>query len=297
MRIFDCFTYLDESELLDLRLNILDKYIYKFIIIESKYRHNGETKKKNFDIKNFSKFKDKIKYFYLEKEPEEIFDIKKKFKESEIIKNAYLRENFQRNSILLGLNEARNDDFILISDVDEIPNLENINFSNYKNSLLFFKQKMFYYKLNLIYKNFIWHGTKGCFKKKFLHPQWIRNIKNKNYPWWRIDIAFSKTKYNNIKFIDNGGWHFTNIKKPEDVYKKLKTFLHHYDFEQSNVSFEQIKKNINDQIVGYDHSSDQKDQNKWNKKIKLDIASYKDLPNYLLQNKKKYLKWLENENL
>ena len=47
MRIFDCFTYLDESELLDLRLNILDKYIYKFIIVESKYRHNGETKKKN----------------------------------------------------------------------------------------------------------------------------------------------------------------------------------------------------------------------------------------------------------
>ena len=156
MRIFDCFTYLDESELLDLRLNILDKYIYKFIIVESKYRHNGETKKKKFDIKNFPKFKNKIKYFYLEKEPEEIFDIKKKFKDSEIIRNAYLRENYQRNSILLGLNEARNDDFILISDVDEIPNLENINFSNYKNSLLFFKQKMFYYKLNLIYKNFIW---------------------------------------------------------------------------------------------------------------------------------------------
>lgn len=294
MKIFDCFTYLDEDELLDLRLNILDKYVYKFVIVESKYRHNGEKKNKNFDIKNFSKFKNKIKYIYLEEEPKEISKVEKNLSDKIIINNAYIRENFQRNSIKLGLDEALDNDFILISDLDEIPNLENINLKLLKKYLIFFKQKMFYYKFNLIYENFIWHGSKGCFKSQLLTPQWIRNIKNKNYPLWRLDaFLFSKKKYNNIKFIDNGGWHFTNIKKPEDVYKKLRTFLHHFDFEKSNITLQQVKKNIEDKVIGYNHFADQKEKNKWNKNFKLYLCSDEDLPEYLIKNKNKYLKWLE----
>ena len=91
---------------------------------------------------------------------------------------------------------------------------------------------MFFYKLNLLYENFTWHGTKGVKYKNFFGPQWLRNIKVKNYPKWRIDVFFSKKKYSNLTFINDGGWHFTCIRKPKDLQKKLLNFAHHYEFEQ-----------------------------------------------------------------
>ena len=69
MKIYDCFMYYDEDELLDLRLNILDEYVDKFIITESKFTHSGKVKNKNFRIENFNKFQKKIEYFYIENEP------------------------------------------------------------------------------------------------------------------------------------------------------------------------------------------------------------------------------------
>ena len=65
---------------------------------------------------------------------------------------------------------------MLISDLDEIPNLLKINFSSIKNKIIIFEQKMFYYKLNLLYKNYKWYGTKACRKKHLISPQWLRNI-------------------------------------------------------------------------------------------------------------------------
>ena len=293
MKIFDGFTYLDEDLILDLRLNILDKYVDKFVIVESKYRHNGEIKNQSFDIKKFSKFKDKIRYIYLENEPEGIIKYKKDISVQELVSNAYKRENFQRESIGLGLDDADDNDFILISDIDEIPNLDDLNLKDSSNSLIFFKQRMFYYKLNLFYSNFIWHGSKGCIKKKFLSSQWLRNIKNRNYTWWRFDTIFSKKKYKNIKFIENGGWHFTNIKKPKDIFKKFKTFAHHVDFDHSGLDLEAIKDNVKNKKVGYDHLADQRNKNKWESEVVLDKASYSILPSYIKENKKQYAEWLE----
>ena len=77
MRIIDSFMFFDESMLLDLRLNILNKYVSKFIICESTYNHNGERKKLNFDIKEFTKFKSKIEYIVLDKEPDNLKVINK----------------------------------------------------------------------------------------------------------------------------------------------------------------------------------------------------------------------------
>ena len=62
MKIYDSFMFFDENMLLDLRLNILDKYVSKFIICEATYNHNGQKKELNFDINNFSKFKSKLLY-------------------------------------------------------------------------------------------------------------------------------------------------------------------------------------------------------------------------------------------
>ena len=63
---------------------------------------------------------------------------------------------------------------------------------------------------------------KSVFKKKLKSPQWLRNIKNKKYPIWRIDTLFSKKKYINIEFVNDGGWHFTNMKSPEEIFSKVK---------------------------------------------------------------------------
>ena len=60
---------------------------------------------------------------------------------------------------------------------------------------------MFYYKLNLYYEDFTWQGTKGTKFKNFKSPQWLRNIKGKNYSKWRLDVLFSKKKYSNLSFV------------------------------------------------------------------------------------------------
>ena len=115
------------------------------------------------------------------------------------------RDYFQRENLVKGLTDALSDDLILISDLDEIPKLENLNIHSIKDNILIFEQKIFYYKLNLIYDNFTWQGTKATKYKNFLSPQWLRNIKGKNYPKWRLDTIFSKKKYSNLIFLKDGG--------------------------------------------------------------------------------------------
>ena len=94
--------------------------------------------------------------------------------------------------------------------------------------------------------------------KNFISPQWLRNIKSKKYPFWRFDVFFSKKKYSNLFYVEDGGWHFTCIRTPEDLEKKLLNFAHHYEFEQSGLKIGDIKKLIDEKRVMYDHSVDQK---------------------------------------
>ena len=221
MKIFDCFMYFDEDNVLDLRLNILDKYVDYFVIVESVFTHRGDKRKLRFNLNKYEKFKNKIIYLTYDKEPENISEIlnedSKDERSKKYIFNAIYRENGQRNFIINGLKNANDEDMILISDVDEIPNLENIQLNRIIQKIILFRQDMFYYKFNLKLPGLIWTGTKACKKKYLSSPQWLRNIKDKKFPIYRIDTLFSKSKYMNIKFIDNGGWHFSNIKTAADI--------------------------------------------------------------------------------
>ena len=78
MKIYDCFMFFDEEMLLDLRLNIMNKYVDKFIITEATYMHSGKPKKLMFDINKFSKFKDKIIYIVVDDPPPGLLDINSK---------------------------------------------------------------------------------------------------------------------------------------------------------------------------------------------------------------------------
>jgi len=296
MNIYDCFQYFDEDLLLDIRLNILDQYVKKFVITEATYTHNGAKKKLNFNINDFPKFKDKIEYIIIDEPPSNLLELKDEDTEEKrgekLILNGMARDYFQRENLITGLKNANENDFILISDLDEIPNLEQSNLSKIKHKIIVFEQKMFYYKLNLLYSGTLWHGTKACKKKYLISPQWLRNIKAKKYPFWRVDLLFSKKKYSDLFFIKNGGWHFTYLKTPEDLKKKLTNFAHHYEFEKSGLQINDIKNFMSEKRVIYDHNIDQRGY-KWSGKSKLIKVSDNHLPNYILSNIDKYTKWLD----
>ncbi len=288
--------YFDEDLLLDLRLNILNPYVKKFVITEATYTHNGNKKELRFDINKFNKFKDKIIYLIVDKEPDNILELKKNDSEEKrgqkLVLNGMARDYFQRENLKRGLDKANDDDFILISDLDEIPNLEKLNLSNVKNNIIIFEQKMFYYKLNLFYKDFIWQGTKGAKFKNFLSPQWLRNIKGKKYSKFRLDILFSKKKYSNLSFVKDGGWHFTCLRTPEELEKKLLNFAHHFEFEESGLKLDDIKKLIKEKRVMYDHNVDQRGY-KWSGKSILEKIDRSFLPNFINKNFDKYKDWLD----
>ena len=295
MKIYDCFQFFDEEMLLNLRLNILDKYVYKFIISEATYLHNGKPKKLLFDINKYKKFKDKIQYIIVDNPPPDLEKISQTDTEEEINaktqSNAYKRHIHQLEETKLGITDANPDDIIIVGDLDEIPNLEKIEFEKIKEKLIFFVQKMFYYKFNLYYK-MPWYGTKACKKKYLKSAKWLQWTKNKKYPLWRLDILFSQKKYNDIKIVNNGGWHFTNIKTPEQIQNKLKSFVHYKDFESSGLSVEDLRKLVDDKRVMYNHAIDKK-EDKWKAGEKLQTLKLEELPKYINENYEKYKPWLD----
>jgi len=267
--IYDCFSYLDEDLLLNLRLNILDKYVDYFVIVEGNRTWQNNSKELKFDIKKYEKFKDKIIYIKVTDLPDG--------------RDPYLRENHQRNSILKGLINSKDQDIIIISDLDEIPNPEVFN--NFKKEMRFaaFKQKHFYYKFNLQSKNNpYWLGSRICLKKYLISPQWLRDLKFKKRPFWRLD----KFRLNNI--IENGGWHFCNLKKPESLLYKYKNLCETDDpihfkekIDERYLNIEEIKKRINEgkDIIG------RKDNFT---KVNLDNS----FPKFLINNQSIYSDWL-----
>ena len=296
MKIFDCFMYFDEDILLDIRLNILWNKVDFFVIVESKYNHKGEPRDLNFDIKKFEKFKSKIIYIIHDLIPGDIEKVLNKddegTKSKKEIFNAYKRENSQRNYIKKGLSKAERDDIIMISDLDEIPNLKNINLKDLKEKIILFKQKMFYYKLNLQAFNINWVGTKVCRKKYLKTPQWLRDIKDRKYDFYRLDTFFSQSKYMDVKIIENGGWHFTNLKTPEQIKLKLASYLHHREFDINPLTTNEISQIIKNKKAIYNLSVDKKNQKFGDGEtlIKVDLEK---LPDYIIYNKEKFREWLD----
>ena len=296
MKIFDCFMYFDEDAVLEIRLNTLSPLVDYFIIVESIFTHRGDKRDLKFDHKKFEKYKDKIIYLVYEEQPSQIEAVKSDDNEAEksskYILNAAYRENGQRNYIQKGLSNAENDDLILISDVDEIPNLNKLDLNNIKQKIIMFKQDMFYYKFNLCIPNLKWTGTKGCKKKDLINPQWLRNIKDRKYSAFRLDTFFSNKKYRSIEIIDDGGWHFSNIKKAKEIEHKLKSYLHHREFDLEPLTTSQIEEIITNKQAIYDLTLDKR-INKIGVGNKLEKFELKKLPIYIQKNLNKYSEWID----
>lgn len=287
MKIYDCTMFHDDNLMYDVRFNILDKYVDKFVIVEANFYHSGNAKEFKFRIQKFKKFKNKIIYIKLNKLPS--------FSKNEMNnKRLYLSKitNYQRNSLLEGIHDASEEDIILYSDSDEIPNFSNLSKSKLKN-IFFFKQKIFYYKFNLLLPNNVWYGTKGCKKKKLINFEWLSHIKPKNYPWWRIDTFADKLKINNLQIIENGGWHFTHLKSPKNLLLKFKNDEHSDEFRFRKVNLEKIKDMIKKQYIPYGLNVDKKNiQDRYNSFTPLVKINLKYLPLYIKNNHKKFSNWL-----
>ena len=294
MKIYDCTTFYSEHMMLDVRFHVLNDYVEKFIVTESLYSHSGQPKKLNFDINNYPKFKDKIIYLVIDQEPNDLIKIENT-KEHQGLKrnNSLKRIELSYNYMMKATENLADNDLIILSDNDEIPNLNSKQFKQSNKNVFIFKQLFFYYKFNLLYDLMPWFGSKACKKKSLKSFSWLRNLKSKKYSFWRLDTYFNENKLTNLEIIKDGGWHFTNIKTPEELYIKMTNFGHHNEFELSGLTVEDLRKKIDEGVVFYNHFSDQTDQNKWNYDYKLKKINIDLLPKYLQDNSEKFKEWFK----
>jgi beta-1,4-mannosyl-glycoprotein beta-1,4-N-acetylglucosaminyltransferase len=291
MKIIDTTTYFEEDLMMDLRFNILDPFIDKFIVCEARFSHSGKKKEIKFNKKNFPKFEDKIIHAIIDNEPANLI-IKNNLSNSEIRMNSVLRIQHQRNFISNFIDKFSPEDYLIHSDNDEIPNLEAYNLKNNKKKFVIFKQKMFYYKFNLGLPNLNWHGSKACKIKDLKSIDFLRSIKNKSYPFYRIDILLSDIKHHSVKIVENGGWHFSNLKNLEELERKYLNDENYAEYLLQGYSKEMIKENLTNKSISYNHSA-KKNSNDRFQSTKLEKIELDNLPAYLLKNLKLYEDWLD----
>ncbi len=164
MKIVDCTSFYSEHMMYEVRLNILKDKVDKFIVTESTYSHSGKKKKLNFDINNYPKFKNKIIHIVIDREPDGI--VSENNDPSLQRSNSLKRIALSYDECLKNLKKFSDEDLIMLSDNDEIPNLESKDFLSNKKDIILFKQLFFYFKFNLLYNKMFWFGTKACKKKK-----------------------------------------------------------------------------------------------------------------------------------
>ena len=290
MKIIDSTTYFEEDLMMDLRFNVLDSYVDEFIVSEAIFSHSGREKKINFNKKNFPKFEKKINHIIIDKEPGNIIK-NKSLNSGDKRHNSIARIREQRNYISKFLEKYDPNDYIIYSDNDEIPNLKNIDFKKSKNEIMIFKQKIFYYKFNLILPETDWFGSKACKIKNLKSIDSLRNSKNKKYPFYRIDAFFSDIKHQSLEIIDEGGWHFSNLKNFEDLQKKYLNDENHSEYETLGLSMDRVKYNIENRSIDYDHKAKKDSPQKFTE-TKLQEVELELLPHYIQNNIEKYKDWI-----
>jgi beta-1,4-mannosyl-glycoprotein beta-1,4-N-acetylglucosaminyltransferase len=225
--VYDCFCYFNEDMLLELRLETLWDYVDYFVISEASYSHAGQARETQFDIKRFNKYASKIRYIRLDQRPDGSNDFWK-------------NENFIRNNVAKGLFDAKPDDLILISDLDEIPNPEKIKEYQPRYLRGDFDQRYYSYFLNNYWLGDVdeegaikpnsnkWLGSKITTYHHFVdffraNATSVRSYKSSGV-WRSIKRAWFR-KFN-VQLIKKGGWHFTWVFTMENLVKKIENTAH-----------------------------------------------------------------------
>lgn len=281
-KIYDSFCFFNELDLLELRLNILDPVVDYFVISEASVTHTGQPKPYYFEEnkERYAKFLHKIIHLKIEDTPNDFINLpiisdpltpdKNCVSQIyEFIKTQtnrfnrqteihYGRDFFQKECVRRGLINCEDDDIIMFSDCDEIPNPDLIPLLNDfldQNDFFSFSQIGYYYYLNML-KEYNWKGTRvGKYK----------NIKN---------YSFNELRGNTWTVLTEGGWHFSYMGGPEKVKTKIMSF----SAQEMNNPYviQSINTNIENGIDPFFRGK--------LTKVELD-SSY---PKYLLENIEKY---------
>ena len=265
-KIIDCITFYDNNFIFDFRYKVINEYVDKFVICESIFDHRNERKERNFD--KLEKYKNNPKVIHIL--------LEKPFPKNT---NEWENQAIQRDFILENLDFADNDDLIFFSDPDEIPNPNLLKNFELKKKYGIFLQNFYNYNFNLFnsYET-PWEGTRVCKKKNLKSIDYMRQkIKKKNakYKFYRFD------KEKSVEIFHNGGWHFNNLMKPEQIAKKLKTYAHREFSGNEFSSISIIKKKIEAKIDLFNRGESYK-------VVKIDDS----FPKYLVENIEKYREYI-----
>lgn len=211
MKIYDCFTFYNEFDILQIRLEELWEVVDYFIIAESTKTHQNQKKKLHFfeNIERFKKYKDKIRHIIVDDMPDS--------------KDTWVLERYQRKSLERGLYDLEPNDLVIVSDCDEIPRkkiIQEIKNSTFKRCIL--AMPIYYFKLNYMMIKPIYRQTNIIVTRgsEFVNPQYEREFTfNKGH----LPLNYENKEF---KIIEHAGWHFTYLGDEEFAKNKIQSFAH-----------------------------------------------------------------------
>jgi beta-1,4-mannosyl-glycoprotein beta-1,4-N-acetylglucosaminyltransferase len=227
--IIDCFLFYNECDMLEYRLEVLFNSVDYFVIVESTLTFAGNEKKLFFkeNSERFEKYKSKIIHIIVDDTPQ--------------TDNAWDRERFQRNSIKRGIEKivCKDDDLILISDVDEIPDISTIkNCENYikRVHMVMLEQDFYYYSLNYdqIKK---WYFARVITYSLFKH----------------FSSSSEKIRSTQCNVLQKGGWHLSYFGGAEFIKNKLEQFSHQEFNNENYTNINKIKYKVENGINLFDN--------------------------------------------
>lgn len=290
MKIYDCFTFFNELNVLELRLKILDPFVDYFVLIEATKTHAGNKKplyfKENKD--RFKRWEKKIIHVIVDDMPDPCKIYFKKFwrLSAALGLGRWKPERYQRNQIYRGLKYCKDEDIIIVSDLDEIPNPDKFNLlKEYtKNGkVVLFNQKLYKFFLNgFVHSN--WEGSRACsfklFKKTFKKKgDRVRRLRE---PLLRIKMILAKGKSSPLRVIKGGGWHFSYLGNIDSILEKLSNFCHTENY--SHLELNNPKKIMEKVYKGEDLFMD---------KLKINyIPIDESFPKVVYENQKKYKEYI-----
>jgi len=206
MKVYDCFMFMNELELLELRLMTLNDVVDYFVLVEAGQTHSCKPKPLHYEEnkENFGEYKDKIIHIKMEKLP---------------YTDSWKNENYNRELLMHGLDEAEPEDYIIVSDVDEIPNPITLKQGFDKNFDVFtLQQKLFYYYVNCIQKQ-LWSGPVIAKRKHVTSTQRMRKMRN-----------------NRNNLLTNGGWHYSYLGGEEMIKAKIEAYAESIDNNKPHIN-------------------------------------------------------------
>lgn len=299
MKIYDAFLFFNELDLLEIRLNLLNDLVDYFVISECTISFSGKEKPLYFlENKNrFKKFEKKIIYQVIRDTPTNFITLNKYNnpvnEDQRCVNKIYTfldkatnfpknelhwgRDFFQRECLHRALIRCENDDIVMFSDIDEIPNpeiLKNVILNFPSNNIYTLMQKEFWYYLNT-YRQDGWMGPRVA-QYSTLKDISLNKIR-----------AFKKGARPEIDTVDvqNGGWHFTSLGTPEQIIHKIEMWSH------QEFNTDRIKKNVKKNVeAGKDIF-----RRFGKKQLEVIDINEENYPKWIVANKEKYTQLIRTE--